>query len=201
MHQRNRHGERSCRTQRNPYQFCPKIVLCAGSAGGLHPKTRVRDVVIGTEYINSRADATAFGYAPGQVPGSPASLHVSKEISAAIAQTLKNISKTLPEITAYSGQMLSSDAFVTDANAENTRTLFPDGISADMESQAFAQTASRFENTPFAAIRGISDLCAAPEDQSISFHAELSDVASRAAKAALEIYKSYTASLSAQPEN
>lgn len=173
-------------------QFLPQIIICVGSAGGLHPDTRVCDVVIGTEYINSRADATAFGYAPGQIPGNPASLQVCKEIATAIQATVSTVAKKIPEITIRSGQMLSSDAFVTDKNVETTRQLFPNGLTADMESQAYAQVAKNFENTPFVAVRGISDLCGTPEDQSISFHAELAEVASRAAKIALQIMLHFT---------
>lgn len=172
-------------------RFAPKIVICVGSAGGLHQNARVQDVVIGTAYINSRADATAFGYAPGQVPGSPAMLEVGTEITVAVRETLSSAATKLSGINAYAGQMLSSDAFVTDANVASTRSVFPYGLSADMESQAYAQVAGKFANTPFVAVRGISDLCGTPEDQSISFHAELSDVASRAAKVALEIYANF----------
>lgn len=167
-------------------KFDPKLIVCVGSAGGLHPQTRVQDVIIGVEYINSRADATAFGYAPGQVPGSPESFKVTAEISTAVDAALTSCAKHFPEINTSSGTMLSSDAFVTDINVDATRRLFPTGLSADMESQAYAQVASRFK-IPYVAVRGISDLCGTPEDQSISFHAELSDVASRAAKVSLEL--------------
>lgn len=176
--------------------FAPKIVICVGSAGGLHQNARVQDVVIGTAYINSRADATAFGYAPGQVPGSPAMLEVGTEITTAVCETLSSAKTKLSGINVYAGQMLSSDAFVTDTNVASTRSVFPDGLSADMESQAYAQVAGKFANTPFVAVRGISDLCGTPEDQSISFHAELSDVASRAAKVALEICANFTKGVS-----
>ncbi|MDR6939524.1 5'-methylthioadenosine/S-adenosylhomocysteine nucleosidase [Arcanobacterium hippocoleae] len=177
-------------------QYAPEIIVCTGSAGGLHPNSRVRDVVIGTEYLNSRADATAFGYAPGQVPGNPASISITDDVRTAIAAALTKTASSEAgaaglKITAYSGQMLSSDAFVTDANVETTRELFPDGLTADMESQAFAQVAAKYANTPFVAVRGISDLCSTPEDQSISFHAELSEVAAQAAQIALDIVENF----------
>ena len=54
-------------------RFEPSAVISAGSAGGLRADVNVGDLVIGTEFRYADADATAFGYAPGQVPGMPES--------------------------------------------------------------------------------------------------------------------------------
>ena len=49
----------------------PDIVIAAGTMGGLHSDIEVGDVIVGTSTIYNGADATAFGYAPGQVPQLP----------------------------------------------------------------------------------------------------------------------------------
>ncbi len=46
-------------------------VISAGTAGGLARGINVGDVLIGENYTYTDADATAFGYARGQVPGMP----------------------------------------------------------------------------------------------------------------------------------
>lgn len=51
--------------------LAPAAVVSAGSAGGLAADIEVGTLVIGATYRFSIADATAFGYAPGQVPGQP----------------------------------------------------------------------------------------------------------------------------------
>lgn len=48
-------------------------VISAGTAGGLARGINVGDVLIGENYTYTDADATAFGYARGQVPGMPES--------------------------------------------------------------------------------------------------------------------------------
>ena len=48
-------------------------VISAGTAGGLARGINVGDVLIGESYTYTDADATAFGYARGQVPGMPES--------------------------------------------------------------------------------------------------------------------------------
>ncbi|MDY5585270.1 MAG: 5'-methylthioadenosine/S-adenosylhomocysteine nucleosidase [Arcanobacterium sp.] len=172
-------------------------VICFGSAGGLSPDSRVQQVVVGTEYINSGADGTAFGYLRGQVPGEPPVFTADAELLK-IAQSLQNTNlqdaksfadenSSNPENTLRFAPMTSSDFFVTEKNVGDVRELFPEAVTADMETQAFAQVCNKAK-IPFIAVRAISDLCGNPDDQSVSFHAELPIVASLAAKTALAIH-------------
>lgn len=188
-------------------------VICFGSAGGLSPDARVQQVVVGTEYINGGADGTAFGYIRGQVPGEPPVFTADAELLK-IAQNFDKTSpstqtdtetnlgdlqtENLQELNSAKNQtattralrfapMTSSDFFVTEKNVGDVRELFPDAVTADMETQAFAQVCSKAQ-IPFIAVRAISDLCGNPDDQSVSFHAELSTVAKLAAEAALAIH-------------
>lgn len=161
--------------------YKPKVIVSIGSAGGLARDSRVGQVIVGSEYINGGADGRAFGYVRGQVPGQPAIFHGDERMISAIKKAVATHDENTPPIRI--GQMLSSDAFVTEANVADTRQAFPAGLSADMESHAGAQVAHAW-GIPFVSIRGISDLCGDPDDQAVSFHAELSDVAKAAAKVA-----------------
>src|SRR5690625_5121357 len=49
----------------------PRAVVAAGSCGGLAADVEVGTLIVGDSFTWSLADATAFGYAPGQVPGGP----------------------------------------------------------------------------------------------------------------------------------
>ena len=49
----------------------PRAVVAAGSCGGLAADVEVGTLIVGDSFTYSIADATAFGYAPGQVPGRP----------------------------------------------------------------------------------------------------------------------------------
>lgn len=162
-------------------KFAPRAIISIGSAGGLASDARVRQVIVGSEYLNGGADGTAFGYVRGQVPGQPESFTGDADLVNATRDYLKD-QHCATEVRI--GQMLSSDAFVTEKNVADTRTAFPEALSADMESHALAQVAAAF-GIPFLSVRGISDLCGEPDDQTVSFHAELSDVAALSAKAAL----------------
>ncbi|QRV02274.1 5'-methylthioadenosine/S-adenosylhomocysteine nucleosidase [Arcanobacterium phocisimile] len=163
-------------------QVAPKIIVSIGSAGGLARDSRVGQVVVGDEYINGGADGTVFGYARGQVPGQPASFTGDTHMLDSVREVMASVADSF---SIRIGQMLSSDAFVTERNVTDTREAFPYGLSADMESHAAAQVAHTW-GIPFVSIRGISDLCGDPDDQNISFHAELSDVARRAAAVACQ---------------
>ena len=115
-------------------RFEPSMVLAAGSAGGLRADVNVGDLVIGTGYRYTDADATAFGYVPGQVPGMPESYSP--------AESLLNATETLvgsDEQTVLRGTMLSGGSFVTEANVGATREIFPEALSTDMETVALAQ--------------------------------------------------------------
>lgn len=146
----------------------PLFVISAGSAGGLGKAIEVGDVVVGTNYSYTRADATAFGYAIGQVPGQPETFEGSAEIIEAVPSQVKK------------GQILSSDAFITAKNVGETRELFPLALLTDMESAAAAQTCAA-AGIPFASVRCASDLAGPAAEQ--LYHIELDRAADLSANA------------------
>ncbi|MDY3049563.1 MAG: 5'-methylthioadenosine/S-adenosylhomocysteine nucleosidase [Rothia sp. (in: high G+C Gram-positive bacteria)] len=157
----------------------PRLVLSAGTAGGLRADVEVGDLVLGSSYTYTDADATAFGYAFGQVPGMPVAYETDPSL----------LEKAQQAAAAYTGlgrpllgQMLAGGSFVTARNVKDTRELFPQALSTDMETTALAQICwSR--SLPFLAIRGVSDLCGPAADQ--DFHMDAPLVARRSAELVL----------------
>ncbi|WP_258065378.1 5'-methylthioadenosine/S-adenosylhomocysteine nucleosidase [Rathayibacter sp. AY1B8] len=142
------------------------LVVSAGTAGGLGADVRVGEVVIGAEYVQTDADARAFGYALGQVPGMPARYSGDNAALAAELELLEG-----PPVRR--GLIVSSDVFVSSAHVDRVRNDFPGALATDMESVALAQTA-HVHGLPFVSVRGISDLCAPGE-----FEAHVDDAADR----------------------
>lgn len=129
-------------------------LVSLGSAGGLGGKVHVGDVVVGTSAILSSADARAFGYALGQVPGMPT--HYPGD-AALIERALSG--DGLPDYPhVVAGQVTSADVFVDAERLGQLRQDFPDAAATDMESAALAQVSYSW-GKPFLTARGISDLC------------------------------------------
>lgn len=153
-------------------------VYSVGSCGGLARDIRVGEVVLGSRYAYSLADATAFGYAPGQVPGAPSEF--VSDAGYAVAAT-----RQLP-LSVREGLMLSGDAFVTAELAEPMLAKFPTALSVDMESTAHAHTAYLL-GLPFLAVRSVSDLCSPRAGE--EFHIGLEVAAQNSALALAAILK------------
>ena len=160
-------------------RFEPCAVISAGSAGGLRSDVNVGDLVIGTDYRYADADATAFGYLPGQVPGMPESYSPAAHLVAAAAAVIGADRQTV-----LRGTMLSGGSFVTGANVGATREIFPDALSTDMETVALAQVCAT-RQCPFLAVRSISDLCGPAAGR--QFHLKIDLVAEISASAVCQI--------------
>ncbi|GAA1487769.1 5'-methylthioadenosine/S-adenosylhomocysteine nucleosidase [Brachybacterium sacelli] len=173
----------------------PRVVVAAGSCGGLAADVEVGTLIVGEAFTYSIADATAFGYAPGQVPGGPERF-VAEEpwVRTAEEAARRAAGPTVPGGTQGPGHrrglMLSGDAFVTAPLAEPMRERFPAALSADMETTAGARTASVL-GVPFVALRAVSDLCGPVAGQ--QFHLELDVVAEISARAVEEFARSLAA--------
>src|SRR5699024_2453047 len=121
------------------------ILVSAGSAGGLASDARVGDVVVGGSVVNLDADARAFGYELGQVPGMPASYAADPALVAALAGGAWQ---------AREAPMGSGEKFVTAELAHVLRRDFPAVRTVDMETAAIAQVAHN-HGVRFAACRAI----------------------------------------------
>jgi len=158
----------------------PRALISAGSAGGVGVDVRVGDVVVGAEYLYSGADARAFGYSLGQVPGMPEVYAAEKALHDAAATAVV-------DLRVHSGTVLSGDAFIDASRVDRIREAFPGALATDMESAALAHT-SHLYGVPFLSVRGISDLCGpvAGED----FLAHVDDAADRSASVVVEVLRS-----------
>lgn len=162
----------------------PSLVLSIGSTGGLAADIEVGTLVVATEAAYSIADATAFGYAPGQVPGSPARFHPDEGLARQAEQAARSVDGAAGVRT---GLMLSGDAFVTAELADPMRERFPEALTADMESTAIIRTAAAL-GVPVAVLRAVSDLCGPAAGQ--QFHLELNVVAELSARGAVALVES-----------
>ncbi|MGO3797561.1 MAG: 5'-methylthioadenosine/S-adenosylhomocysteine nucleosidase [Pauljensenia sp.] len=157
----------------------PDIVIAAGTTGGLGTDIEVGDVVVGTTTTYSGADATAFGYVRGQVPGMPVD-HRSPELAVLRAN---NLSRHI-EHRVRVGQVVSGDSFITAANIAPVRDAFPDALATDMETAAMAQVCFGM-GTNWVSVRAVSDLCGPLADQ--DFHMD----STRAALFSYEAVRAY----------
>lgn len=148
--------------------FAPVALVSAGSAGGLAEGVGVGDVVVGLSYAYARADARAFGYVMGQVPGMPATFAADPLLLAAV-QGYHGA------LRVHAGEVVSGDTFVDGPLVDEVRRDFPAALATDMESAALAHTAHLF-GVPFVSVRAISDLCGVVE-----FAQHVDDAGDRAA--------------------
>jgi len=153
-----------------------RVILSAGSAGGMGLDVRVGHVVVGATTVHGAADARVFGYALGQVPGMPAQFDADASLLAAAAAV------DAGDLTVHTGTILSSDVFVDAERVVGLRESFPDALACDMESTALAHTA-HLAGVPFLSVRGISDLCG--PIAGVDFNAHVDDAAERSATVVL----------------
>ncbi|MDM7832556.1 5'-methylthioadenosine/adenosylhomocysteine nucleosidase [Cellulomonas edaphi] len=149
----------------------PRALVSAGSAGGLGVDIRVGDVVVGSSHVLADADARAFGYALGQVPGMPATYPADEALAAAASAPRQ-------DLRVHAGTTISGDSFIDAERVSRVREAFPGALATDMESAALAQTAHVF-GVPFVSVRGISDLCSPVEAGEFLTHVD--DAADRSA--------------------
>ena len=157
----------------------PKALVSAGSAGGVGVDVRVGDVVVGSEYVYSGADARAFGYELGQVPGMP-------EVYAAEHALHDAATSAEVDLRLHSGTVLSGDAFIDASRVDRIRAAFPGALATDMESAALAHT-SHLYGVPFLSVRGISDLCGPVANDDFLTHVD--DAADRSAAVVVELLR------------
>ncbi|WP_194948881.1 5'-methylthioadenosine/S-adenosylhomocysteine nucleosidase [Actinomyces trachealis] len=165
----------------------PELVISAGTTGGLGRQVEVGDVCISDTLSYTDADATAFGYARGQVPGMPvlyAGDSDALDLLAARAGALHTATASSGQARLHRGLMLAGQSFVTAENVADAREVFPAALSTDMESTALAQVAAG-AGVPFVSVRGVSDLCGPEAGQ--EFHIGVEEAAARSATMVLAL--------------
>ncbi|CAD7359596.1 MULTISPECIES: 5'-methylthioadenosine/adenosylhomocysteine nucleosidase [Staphylococcus] len=163
-------------------EFKPSYIINTGSAGALQPGLSLGDVVISSEVAYHDADARAFGYEIGQIPGMPATYKADQELFKKVDKVLKSLSQNGKE-----GLIVSGDSFIgTNAQRQTILASFPHALAAEMEAAAIAQTCFQF-NTPFIITRAISDL--ADEEAGMTFEAFLKVASQSSSKMVSELVK------------
>lgn len=152
--------------------FNPLVLVSVGTAGGLAEGIYVGDVVVGLSYAYTNADASAFGYVAGQIPGMPARYFGSEDMVTAATKA------PITEYRVRPGRVISGNSFVDATLVDSTREKFPGALAVDMESTALAQVAYLYK-LPFVSVRAISDLCG-PSAGS-DFRMSIDEVAERSA--------------------
>lgn len=156
---------------------CTTIIM-SGAAGGLG-SCEIGDVYASKSCVYHDVDATAFGYALGQVPGEPERFDAPLEL-VSIAE----------RCGAIQGVIASGNAFVSDpARVAAIRTDF-DADAIDMESCAVAHACTK-ANVDWLIVRGVSDH--ADREAKDSFEERLELAAKNAASCTIEIIGSLSA--------
>lgn len=151
------------------------LVVNTGVGGGLLDKQKPGDLVIASQAAYHDVDATAFGYAYGQVPKLP-TFFVG---DSAAQQFLLEKSRELG-YQAENGLIVSGDQFI--GSAAQTQAIlrrFPQAACVEMEAAAIAQTAFCC-GKPFVIIRALSDKANASSKQ--DFAAFAKEAAQRSAQ-------------------
>ncbi|GEB76211.1 5'-methylthioadenosine/S-adenosylhomocysteine nucleosidase [Sporolactobacillus inulinus] len=163
--------------------YHPEAVINTGSAGGTDPSLSIGDVVISSSVIHHDADATAFDYVPGQIPGMPpAFLPDHKLIEAAIVAGSADSTHQIVK-----GLIGSGDSFMSDpVRILKLKETFPELKAVEMEAAAIAQVCHQFK-VPFLIIRSLSDI--AGKDSNRSFDQFLETAAKHSAEFILSIVK------------
>ncbi len=164
-------------------RFSPDCVINTGSAGGLGKGLAVGDVVIGTEVAHHDVDATAFGYAVGQVPQLPP-VFTSHDVLTAAA---RRAAAVFEGASVREGLIVSGDTFVSSSERVAAIRRHFEGVQAvEMEAAAIAQTCTQL-GVPFVVVRAVSD--AADEGAGVSFEEFLKTASVNSARMVMEIVR------------
>lgn len=143
-------------------QFGVQLIINTGTAGGLHSRLKVGDIVIADCLIHHDVDVTGFGYKKGQMAGMPEQYYPDSDYM----RIAKHVCRLL-NIEPILGSIVSGDQFINQqSDVRRIMKEFPQAKACEMESAAIAQTAYILE-TPYIIIRAISD--SADEQAAVSF--------------------------------
>ena len=155
-------------------------VINSGSAGGIGAGLHVGDLVLSTMAAYHDADATAFGYEPGQLPQQPQRFAADPALRAKISQAAQATGWHIQE-----GLIVSGDQFVSSqAQIQAIKAIYPEALCCEMEGAAIAQVAHQFQ-LPFIIVRAMSDV--GDEDAGQSFDEFIVEAGKRSAQMILQM--------------
>lgn len=138
-------------------------VINTGSAGALQPGLAIGDVIVSKQVAYHDVDASAFGYAIGQVPRMPLYYVADAQLQHSALRAIAQVSALNGQV----GEVVSSDSFIASQEQKNAIVKhFPLASCSEMEGASIAQTCHQF-GVPFVVVRAISDT--ADEQASLTF--------------------------------
>lgn len=135
-------------------RFAVDAVINTGIAGSLRAEINIGDIVLSSEAVYHDMDVTAFGYAPGEVPGVGRLGFPADERMIRLAAG--SCAKANPDIRTFTGRIVSGDQFIMSREKKNRLRDDFGGLCTEMEGAAIAHGAWR-NGVPFLIIRAISD--------------------------------------------
>jgi len=135
------------------HSYHPNCILNIGAAGAISQSLSIGDMIIATAYVQHDIDTSGIIGPPGCIPSINKTHLLCDET---LIRHIKKIIQSLPHIKYHCGVIATGDRFIcTKSDKKRLYELF-DSIACDMEGGAMAQTCY-IHNTPFAAMRFISD--------------------------------------------
>ena len=143
-----------CCTQILADLFHVDCVINTGIAGSLDAAIDIGDIVLCTDAVQHDMDATQFGYPLGQIPRMETLAFPADEAMIRVAK--ESCEKVNPEISVFTGRVVTGDQFVASREVKDRIKTNFDGLCTEMEGAAIAQ-AAWLNKVPFVIIRAISD--------------------------------------------
>ncbi|MFC6170571.1 5'-methylthioadenosine/adenosylhomocysteine nucleosidase [Lapidilactobacillus mulanensis] len=161
-------------------KYHPDMIINTGSAGVIGKNLTIGDIVISKELAYHDVDATAFGYAYGQLPQQVKRFSANKKLIAQVEKAANKFS-----LKTRVGLIVSGDQFIASEKQKyNILKHFPDALASEMEGTAIAQVALQFE-IPFVVIRAMSDV--GDEKAGVSFDDFIIEAGKRSALMVIQL--------------
>ncbi len=163
--------------------FKVDALIHSGSAGGIGQGLAVGDVVLSAEVAYHDVDATAFGYAYGQLPEQDVARYAA---DSALIEKFKQAAQDT-NLNVKTGLIVTGDQFI--ASQEKVQAIldhFPDALCCEMEGAAIGQVAHQFHK-PFIVVRAMSDT--GDDEAGVSFDEFIIEAGKRSANMLIDLFK------------
>lgn len=170
-------------------EFNVNMIINTGTAGGLDDKLNTFDIAVSTESVQHDVDATAFGYAKGQIPGTKSAYWTADKKLRKIAVTAFEIVKNelkIEGIKLLEGRIASGDAFISENKVREKIIQTFNPLCAEMEGAAAAQVCV-LNKIPYLILRSISDNAGKQNSAKISYEEFSKQAAKNSAKIVLKM--------------
>ena len=138
-------------------------IINTGVAGSLDASIDIGDIVVSTDAVQHDMDATALGFARGEIPYSDVFVFpADEEMRKSAVEAVKAVA---PDIHAFEGRVCSGDQFIASHEQKDAIISAFGGLCCEMEGASIAQVCCLNE-PPYVIIRAISDKADDSEEMS-----------------------------------